>query len=376
MPIEGGQLSNNKVCSGHSSNRCANNSNNNNGNNNNNVGGPLMSVAHLNGQVSGISARGMATAATSSNSIAFSTGGAGGGGSSGGGGGGSDSCNPLTSLSTSAANPFNHYSGNMDLEFELFPSSTWDLDSSAGWTDRPESRASGPPNSRPPSQPSPTSPSPQGTFSNSALMPMGSLSPSTVCVAPTFSNSFPFSPLQETTQTATLSNAASTNGSGSASGSGISSGIGGVGNNIATTTVKRTEENSKSGCSTSNNSGSGAMDNAITRTSSTAVTAIETQNNSVVSTESGRLRNLLTKGPSASEDSQDNTNNDSDNQNKHRILKILLNQQDEDDYHSEHKVRTSPSNMPKPSMEHSKSSLGNNMLLQVSRPFVIDHWKC
>jgi hypothetical protein len=74
---------------------------------------------------------------------------------------------------------------------------------------------------------------------------------------------------------------------------------------------------------------------------------------------------LLTKGPSASDDNQDNANNDTDNQSKNQILKILLNQQDEDDYHSEHKVRTGPSSMPKPSIEHSKSSLGNNMLLQV-----------
>lgn len=357
MPIEGGQLSNNKVCSGHSSNRCANNSNNNNGNNNNNVGGPLMSVAHLNGQVSGISARGITathTAATSSNSIAFSA-----AGSSGSGSG--DSCNPLTSLSTSAGgNPFNHFSGNMDLEFELFPSSTWDLDSSAGWVDRPESRASGPPNSRPSSQPAPTSPSPQGTFSNSAVAPHCSplrpFSPTTVNAAHTFSNSFPFSPLQESTQTSTLSNNAP-------SASGVNTnGSGNGGSNANTTTVKRPDESSKSGCPT--NSGSSTMDSATVRTASnTAVTSIENQN-SVVSTESGRLRNLLTKGPSASEDSQDNTNSDSDNKNSHRILKILLNQQDEDDYHSEHKVRTSPSNMPKPSIEHSKS-YGNNMLLQV-----------
>ncbi|KAL6431695.1 hypothetical protein ACFW04_007320 [Cataglyphis niger] len=356
MSIESGQLSNNKMCSGHPSNRCANSSNNNNGNNNNNVGGPLMPVAHLsNGQVSGISARGMAVshAATSSNSIAFNTGSTGGGGS----GSGNDSCNPLTSLSTSSGNPFNHFSGNMDLEFELFPSSTpWDLDSSAGWVDRPESRTSGPPNSRPSSQPAPTSPSPQGTFSNSAAVashcsPLRSFSP-TVSATHTFSNSFPFSPLQETTQTSTLSSnvASSINTNGG--------NVSGIGNNTATTTIKRTEENSKSGCPTSN-SGGGTMDNATARTSS----AVETQN--TISTESGRLRNLLTKGPSASDDSQDNTNNDSDNQNKHRILKILLNQQDEDDYHSEHKVRTSPSNMSKSSMEHSKSSLGNNMLLQL-----------
>lgn len=368
MPIESGQLSNNKVCSGHPSNRCANNSNNNNGNNNNNVGGPLMPVAHLNGQVSGISARGMAVshAATSSNSIAFNTGG--GGGASGGN---SDSCNPLTSLSTSGGNPFNHFPGpGMDLEaFELFPSSTaWDLDSSAGWVDRPESRASGPPNSRPSSQPAPTSPSPQGTFSNSAAVgshcsPLRPFSPTSVGTAHSaFGNSYSFSPLQETTQTSTLSSnvasSISTNGGN----------VSGVGSNT-TTTIKRTEESSKSGCPTNNSSGT--MDNATARTSG----AVETQNNSTISTESGRLRNLLTKGPNASEDSQDNTNNDSDNQNKHRILKILLNQSDEDDYHSEHKVRTSPSNMPKPSMEHSKSSLGNNMLLQVTRCFLIDDYE-
>jgi len=369
MPIESGQLSNNKVCSGHSSNRCANNSNNNNGNNNNNVGGPLMSVAHLNGQVSGISARGMATTSTSSNSIAFNAGNSGGNNS---GGGGSDSCNPLTSLSTSTGNPFNHFSGNMDLEFELFPSSTWDLDSSAGWADRPESRASGPPNSRPSSQPAPTSPSPQGTFSNSAVTshcsPLRSFSPTTVSGTHSF-NSFSFSSLQDSTQTSTLSNNAvsgvSTNsGNGSAgSGSGVASSGSGPGN-VVTTSVKRTEEsNNKSGCPTSNSGASSILDSGGTTKTSSA--NIETQNNSVVSTESGRLRNLLTKGPSASDDSQDNANNDTDNQSKNQILKILLNQQDEDDYHSEHKVRTGPSNMPKPSIEHSKSSLGNNMLLQV-----------
>lgn len=358
IPIES-QLSNNKMCSGHPSNRCANNSNNNNGNNNNNVGGPLMPVAHLNGQVSGISARGMAVShvATSSNSIAFNTGNTTGGGGSASGGN-SDSCNPLTSLSTSGGNPFtvNHFPGNMDLEtFELFPSSTgWELDSSAGWVDRPDSRASGQPNSRPSSQPAPTSPSPQGTFSNSAAVashcsPLRPFSPTSVSTAHTFSNSFPFSPLQETTQTSTLSSNVASN----ISTNGGS--IGGVSSNIATS-IKRTEESSKSGCPTSN---SGTMDTTV-RTSG----AVETQSNNTISTESGRLRNLLTMGPNASEDSQDNTENDSNNSNRHRILKTLLNQQDEEDYHSEHKVRTSPSNMPKPSMEH-KPSFGNHMLLQV-----------
>lgn len=368
-PIEGGQLSNNKVCSGHSSNRCANNSNNNNGNNNNNVGGPLMSaVAHLNGQVSGMSSRGLAgtsshtgtAGATSSNSIVFSA---------------AESCNPLPSLTTS--NPFNHFSGNMDLEFELFPSSTWDLDSSSGWADRPESRASGPPNSRPSSQPAPTSPSPQGTFSNSAVAPhcspLRAFSPTSANAAHTFSNSFSLSPLQESTSSLTNSAASS-----SVSANGAAPGL----------TPKRQDEgkSTATGCPTTANqsviegnngrtnpasvAGTPAVAQAPTAAQTTA-TVVETQN-SVVSTESGRLRNLLTKGGSASEETQDNTSNDTESQNKHRILKILLNQQDEDDFHPEHnnKVRTSPSNMPKPSMEHSKSSLGNNMLLQVNHSII------
>ncbi|XP_076655238.1 uncharacterized protein LOC143360357 isoform X9 [Halictus rubicundus] len=167
-------------------------------------------------------------------------------------------------------------------------------------------------------------------------------------------------PLQES-QTSSLTNSAA---------SSVSA------NGAAGLTPKRQDEG-KTGCSTTNQS---AMEVANARNNATPVTAtgttggqssaasatVETQN-SVVSTDSGRLRNLLTKGASASEDSQDNTNNDSNSQNKHKILKILLDQQDEDDFHPEHniKVRTSPSTVPKPSMEHSKSTLGNNMLLQL-----------
>ncbi|XP_043475470.1 uncharacterized protein LOC122507030 isoform X10 [Leptopilina heterotoma] len=96
-------------------------------------------------------------------------------------------------------------------------------------------------------------------------------------------------------------------------------------------------------------------------TSAPNTPSVETQN-SVVSTESVRLRNLLTKGASASEDSQDNPVNDADKPNKHRILKTLLNQQDDDEYHSEHssRVRTSPSSAPKQNTEQP-----NIMLLQL-----------
>ncbi|XP_076378437.1 uncharacterized protein LOC117223279 isoform X8 [Megalopta genalis] len=167
-------------------------------------------------------------------------------------------------------------------------------------------------------------------------------------------------PLQES-QTSSLTNSAA---------SSVSA------NGAAGLTPKRQDEG-KTGCSTTNQS---AMEAANARNNATSVAGtataggqssaasatIETQN-SVVTTGSGRLRNLLTKGASGSEDSQDNTNNDSNSRNKHPILSVLLDQQDEDDFHPEHnnKVRTSPSNVPKPSMEHSKSTLGNNMLLQL-----------
>ncbi|XP_031827590.1 uncharacterized protein LOC116424817 isoform X8 [Nomia melanderi] len=167
-------------------------------------------------------------------------------------------------------------------------------------------------------------------------------------------------PLQES-QTSSLTNSAA---------SSVSA------NGAAGLTPKRQNEG-KTGCSTTNQSAMeatnarnnatpvSAVATAAGQASAASATVVETEN-SVVSTESGRLRNLLTKGASASEDSQDNTNNDSNNQNKHKILKTLLNQQDEDDFHPEHnnKVRTSSSNVPKPSMEHSKSTHGNNMLLQ------------
>ncbi|XP_043475471.1 nuclear receptor coactivator 2 isoform X11 [Leptopilina heterotoma] len=332
-PLEGGQLSNNKLCSGHSSNRCANNSNNNNGNNNNNVGGPLMSVAHLNGQVSGVSGRGLTSqnATTSNNSVTFNT--------------SDNSCNPLTSLTTSS-NPFNQFSGNMDLEFELFPSSTWDLDSSSGWVERPESRASGPPNSRPPSQPAAASPSPQGTTtfnSNSAVQPshcspLRAYSPTSG--NPTFSNSFPFSPLQESpTPMNNIAGAVAAAAAAAAAGA----------NGATTSSLCKRIESQDKGCPSTSG------------TSAPNTPSVETQN-SVVSTESVRLRNLLTKGASASEDSQDNPVNDADKPNKHRILKTLLNQQDDDEYHSEHssRVRTSPSSAPKQNTEQP-----NIMLLQL-----------
>ncbi|XP_008555470.1 nuclear receptor coactivator 3 isoform X2 [Microplitis demolitor] len=430
-PNEGGQLSNSKVCSGHSSNHCANNSSNNNGNNNNNVGGPLMSVAHVNGQVSGMSARttnnqsvpfGTTTTTTATTTTTTT----------------SDSCNPLGPAT--ASNPFNHFS-NVDLELEFFPNSSWELDSSSGCADniRPESRNTGPSNSRPPSQPAPSS-SPQAAFTSNSTVtshcsPLRAYSPTTMIGVHSFSNSFPFSPLQDsptsllsvpgvTANGGNASTSASTS-AGPVSGASIgkdvrgcstpsshgiesigstattSSSIGGAstsstlsptGSTTITSMTSVTGTSPGSSASTtimSSLTGTMSVTQSIpsttTASSSNAATPIsmsasnisvntptnlmasaESQSSLSSSGDSGRLRNLLTRNHVSNDDTQDSSNNDSENQNEHRILKILLNQQDEDDYHSEHsaKVRSNTGIAPKPAAEHSKS-LGNNMLLQL-----------
>ncbi|XP_008555472.1 nuclear receptor coactivator 3 isoform X4 [Microplitis demolitor] len=106
--------------------------------------------------------------------------------------------------------------------------------------------------------------------------------------------------------------------------------------------------------------------NISVNTPTNLMASAESQSSLSSSGDSGRLRNLLTRNHVSNDDTQDSSNNDSENQNEHRILKILLNQQDEDDYHSEHsaKVRSNTGIAPKPAAEHSKS-LGNNMLLQL-----------
>ncbi|XP_015108590.1 nuclear receptor coactivator 2 isoform X7 [Diachasma alloeum] len=92
-------------------------------------------------------------------------------------------------------------------------------------------------------------------------------------------------------------------------------------------------------------------------------------NSSLGSGDSGRLRNLLTKGVSASsEETQDMANSETEMQNQNnRILKTLLNQQDDEEYPCENpvKLRSSPSVQSKPIAELSKSTLGNHMLLQL-----------
>lgn len=91
---------------------------------------------------------------------------------------------------------------------------------------------------------------------------------------------------------------------------------------------------------------------------------------STMMADSARLRNLLTKPPSNAMDSS--SSGDPDSKNKHRILKELLNQQDEDDAKADN--RSSPRGMGAhrdTAKASSSSSGGNNMLLQVSDLFTI-----
>ncbi|XP_046411089.1 nuclear receptor coactivator 2-like isoform X7 [Neodiprion fabricii] len=249
------------------------------------------------------------------------------------------------------ANVINGHESDFLMATHSIIGTTWELDSGHSWGDRSDSRASGPTNSRPPSQPAPASPSPQGSFSvNSATgatshcSSMRAYSPTSVHTSRSFSNSFSFSPLQET-QTAVTGTPSSAN----------TNGGGGVLAN------KRLEESK--GCPPATPA------NVDTNKSQhSAAPAPDTQN-CAVSTESGRLRNLLTKGASTSDESQDNTNNTvSDNQNKHRILKTLLKETDDEDLHLDidnKKVRPSNSGISKSSTDHSKTSSGNNMLLEL-----------
>lgn len=341
-----------------------------------------MSVTQLNGQLSamGSSVRGLTLAATSSSSsTSAATVSQHIGGMSFGGSG--DTCSSLNTLS-GASNPFNHFSSSsMDMEFQqLFEGNAWDqLDGSASWPggpDRPESRNSGAANSRPPSQPQ-SSPSSQHS---SNFPPSNSNNAATNCsplgrdysptranlahqnAAQSFNNSsFPFSPMQDSQPGTAASAGMSANGGG-----------------------KRHEDPTKAAGATSN---SGAVDRQSPGIARTATPTAATDgphhhqrnSSSVVPMEpSGRLRNLLIKGnvvPNASGGSGagDDNNHEgmsNDDENKHKILKTLLNQQDEDEYGA--KMRISPGNsgskamQPKtPGSEQSKqpSSVTNNMML-------------
>lgn len=292
-----------------------------------------MSVVHVNGQVSGITGRPM------SNTSGYM-------------------CDNALSQN-SGTNPFHNYGSNDDLEFDIFENSPWNLDSNS-CADRPESRNTVPSNSRPPSEVNPGSP--QATYTSSTgagashCSPMHPYSPSSM-IGGHFSNSYPFSPLQESSSLlgGVINGKETIGGSSAASAPGTPP--------MTTTTT------------TSGTSSSTAMTLANSQTTSSTITMTPTtptipsnmmSGDNAIGGDSGRLRNLLTKGVSASsEENQDMTSNESDMQNN-RILKTLLNQQDDEEYTCDNpgKLRSSPS-VQKPIAEHSKSTLGNHMLLQV-----------
>nr|CAD7201175.1 unnamed protein product [Timema douglasi] len=202
--------------------------------------------------------------------------------------------NTITLNASSSYATFTLTGGELSLnEYDYFPSSsTWDILSNDGSYHRPDSRQS--PHSVPSYSPAGPGPSP--------YQPATQPSPARANTpANTFSNSFPFSPLQE----------------------------------------------------------QGLMLEEVKDSKEGIVTEVNGSGESLVPGESGRLRNLLTKRCSTSTD---------DGEDQHRILKGLLNQEDEDDTVEESGVlRGSPASHRGRlgSTEANKTSTGNNMLLKL-----------
>lgn len=190
---------------------------------------------------------------------------------------GSDSSTTSSNALMNSGNPsssaFTPYNIDNEFPFDIYPTSTFELETSS-WTmePRPDSRQSATPVSTPtPRPPSNPAYSPATTVAQSPLASFVTQpSPSTTpAAANPYSSTFPFSPLSE------------------------------------------------------QNYGSVVEENKDTK-------ANVLDEASSMMAESGRLRNLLTK-PNHVADSSASATNDSDDRNKHRILKGLLNQQDEDD---------------------------------------------
>lgn len=195
-------------------------------------------------------------------------------------------------------------------EFDFFPSSTWDMmggpdngNPHTPWGERPDSRQS----LTPVSTPTPRPPSVPG-YSPACPSPLNPYSvatqPSPVAATP-FANNFPFSPIQEQS---------------------------------ANSSFLEEQKDNKEGVVEGENSGGGA------------------------SQDSGRLRNLLTKRMSTSEESEYSEDNEA--RNKNRILKGLLNQ-DEEDETSRPASRNLSGRLPSSDMNKTPTN-NNNMLLKVS----------
>lgn len=200
--------------------------------------------------------------------------------------------------------------GDLSLpEFDFFPSSTWDMmngpdggNPHTPWAERPDSRQSLTPVStptRPPSVPgySPACPCP------SPLNPYSVPTQPSPAAATPFANNFPFSPLQEQS---------------------------------ANSNFLEEQKDSKEGI-------------------------VDGENSSGPSQDSGRLRNLLTKRTSTSEESEYSEENEA--RNKHRILKGLLNQ-DEEEEAPRPASRSLAGRLPSADLNKAPAN-NNNMLLKV-----------
>lgn len=244
------------------------------------VGGPLMTSV-----VNGTRTKGPATSSSSSNNNLLNT-------------------NTTTSSFSSTLNFENEFN------FDIFPTSTWELESTSWGDARPDSRQSVTPVSTPTPRP-PSAPAYSPVATNVAQSPLASF---VTQPSPTVPNpgtpygggTFSFSPMAE--------------------------------NSFPIEEQKDTKAN--------------VMEEA-----------------SSMMADSGKLRNLLTKPQNSSEGSSD-----AENRNKNRILKGLLNQQDEDDNRNESQNRSSPRSMARSMSSEmgakNPGATGNNMLLQVC--FVIN----
>ena len=194
-------------------------------------------------------------------------------------------------------------------EFDFFPSSTWDMmggpdggNPHTPWGERPDSRQS----LTPVSTPTPRPPSVPG-YSSACQSPLNPYSVATQpspAAATTFSNNFTFSPLQEQS---------------------------------ANSNFLEEQKDSKEGI-------------------------VDGESSSGPSQDSGRLRNLLTKRASTSEESE--YSEEAEPRNKNRILKGLLNQ-DEEEEATRPASRSLSGRLPSSDMNKAPTN-NNNMLLKVS----------
>lgn len=236
-------------------------------------------------------------------------------------GGPASSANDVTNTSTNTTllntnSSFTTFPLDSEFNFDIFPTSTWELESSTTWNEtRPESRQSvtsvSTPTPRPPSAPaySPAATVPQSPLAQFVTQPSPTTVPNPPTPANPYSSNFPFSPLTES--------------------------------NFQMEEQKDTKGN-------------------------------VLEESSPVTTESGRLRNLLTKPPNSMDSS-----NDSESKNKNRILKGLLNQQDEDE--NKNDSRSSPRGLgnrsgPSDAAKVAAAGGGNNMLLQVRYVCIVFHY--